>query len=158
MRYSVIVLLIGTVALCAGQANAQNGHRDEIIIESFSWGIAPGQTVHLSVIVYANRPLSTNDPVISRIQLLDTEGEVVAQSDQIRVEPGKIRLWDAPYEQIGGVREPGTGRLQLRARILFERGSSDLYNPFVTVDFVESTTGATSGPSIFLTLTSGKHI
>ena len=158
IRYSMIVLLVGLLALAADRANAQDSHKNEIIIESFSWGIAAGQTARVSVMNVAFADGSVRF-IKGSIVLLDTEGEVVAQSDEIRVEPGQTLFWDAPYEQIVGTREP-TGRLQLRARILFEKrsfdrnrpplvtleifdprtGATTLYNPFVTVDYVDSTT------------------
>ena len=97
IRHGVIVLLIGLVALAAGRANAQSGHQGEIIVESFSWGLSSGQTARISVVhLLGDGSVRTNDPAIARIQLLDTEGQVVAQSDDIRVEPGKTRFWDAP--------------------------------------------------------------
>lgn len=158
IRYSMIVLLFGMVGLAADRANA---HHREVIIESWSWGIARGQTARVSVV---NSALADGSVRFLKgsVQLLDTEGEVVAQSDEIRVGPGQTRFWDAPYEQIMGAREP-TARLQLRARILFEHTSFDrnrpplvtleifdpstgvttLYNPFITVDYIDSTTGAT---------------
>src|SRR5687768_9844095 len=115
VRYGMIVLLIGLAALAAGRANAQSGQQRELIVESLSWGFSSGQTARISMVhLFGDGSVRTNDPAIARIQLLDTEGDVVAQSDDIRVEPGKTRFWDAPYEQIAGVREP-TGRLQLRA-------------------------------------------
>jgi hypothetical protein len=130
-------------ALTSGQAYAQE-QNNPIQIQSLSWGIAPGQIARISVVNFPFADGSVRS-VTARIQLLDMEGDVIAQSDAIRVEPGKIRYWDAPYEQIGGGREPGTGRLQLRARILFEERSFDrdrpLYNPFITVDVVDSRTG-----------------
>ena len=56
--------------------------------------------------------------VAARIQLLDTEGEVIAQSDEIRIGPGKIRFWDVSRHQLRAQGDPGTGRLQVRTRIL----------------------------------------
>ena len=165
IRYGKIVLMISLVTLSAGRANAQERHRNEIHLESLSWGMSSGQTVRVNVVnfVFSDGSVRASDPVIARIQLLDTEGEVVAQSQQITVASGKTRFWDAPYEQIGGVRGPN-GRLQLRARILVEEGSLDrnrpplasleifdystgatkshhpFYNPYITVDYVESAT------------------
>ena len=80
IRYSMLVLLIGLVALAEGRANAQGRHRNEIIIESFSWGMSTGQTARVNVanFVFADGSVKTNDPVIIRIQLLDAEGEVIA--------------------------------------------------------------------------------
>jgi prepilin-type processing-associated H-X9-DG protein len=160
IRQSMIILLVGLVAAAADRAYAQDSHRNEIIIESLSWGIAPGKTARVSVVNFVFLDGSVRS-VRGRIQLLDTEGAVVAQSDEIRVEPGQTRFWDAAYEQIGGDPEPPTGRLQLRARIVFEKRSFDpnrppvvgleildsstgvtsnsyrLYNPYVTVDYLE---------------------
>ena len=145
IRYSMIVLLIGSVALGVGRADER--HREEIIIESLSWGIAPLQTARIGVVnfVFADGSVRRNDPIIVRFQLLDTEGEVVAQSDAISVAPGKTRFWDAPYDQIGGVREP-TGRLQLRGRVLVTTSSFGLERPRATLEIFDSSTGATSGP------------
>jgi hypothetical protein len=146
IRCSLIVLLIGSVDLAAGRANAQG--RNEIIIESLSWGITPGLTARVSVAQFAFADGSVRF-VSASIQLLDTEGEVVAQSEKIRVAPGKTRFWDAPYEQIGGVREPGTGRLQLRARIQFEERSFDRDRPpLVALELFDST-GVTASRPIF---------
>ena len=149
IRYGMIVLLIGWVALAAGRANAQSGGR-EIILESFSWGLSSGQTARISVVhLLGDGSVRTNDPVIARIQLLDTEGEMVAQSDDIRVEPGKTRFSDAAYEQIGGVREP-TGRLQLRARIVLESRSLDRHRPpLVTLEILDSSTGVTTQSTLY---------
>ena len=156
IRYGMIVLLIGLVALAAGRANAQAGHQSEIIVESFSWGLSSGQTARISVaaqFLLGDGSVRTIDPAIARIQLLDTEGEVVAQSDEIRVEPGKTRFWDAPYEQIGGVREP-TGRLQLRSRITFRQlGGAPLLDrhrpPLVTLEIFDSSTGVTHNSTFY---------
>ena len=150
IRYGMIVLLIGLVAPAAGRANAQSGHDREIILESFSWGLSSGQTTRISVVhLPGDGSVRTNDPAIARIQLLDTEGQVVAQSDDISVEPGKTRFMDAPYEQIGGVREP-TGRLQLRARIVLDRRSFDRHRPpLVTLEIFDSSTGATNQSTFY---------
>jgi hypothetical protein len=114
---SAALLAAAFVGLASARANAQvdQEHRQTELV-SPSWGIAPGETVSISVVVYANRTVATNDPVIARIQLLDTEGEAIAESDQIQVEPGKTRSWDVPRERLpAGER---TGRIQVRARIL----------------------------------------
>jgi hypothetical protein len=145
IRYSMIVLLIGSVALGAGRPD-----RPEMLdLNGVSFGITPGQTARVSVAQFVFVDGSVRF-VSASIQLLDTEGEVVAQSEEIRVGPGKTRFWDAPYEQIGGVREPGTGRLQLRARILFEESSFDRDRPpLVALELFNSSTGVTASRPIF---------
>ena len=123
IRYSMIVLLIGLVALAAGRANAQDRHRNEIIIESYSWGISSGLTTRVSVVNVGFGDGSVRSLTMS-IQLLDTEGEVIAQSDEITVAQGKIRFWDVPRDLLPAG-EP-TGRLQVRARILVTTDSFDV--------------------------------
>ena len=117
IQCSVALLAAAFVGLASAQANAE-GDQEHRQIEpvSPSWGIALGETVSISVVVYANRTVGTNDPIIPRIQLLDAEGEVIAESDEIQVEPGKTRSWDVPRERLPAG-EP-TGRIQVRARIL----------------------------------------
>lgn len=114
-RYSIIALLIGLVALTAGRANAQDSFRNEIIIESFSWGMSTGQTSRVSG---ANMAMADGSVrfLSASIQLLDKEGNVIAQSDEIRIEPNKIGYWDAPREMLPAGEL--TGRTQVRARIL----------------------------------------
>jgi len=165
-RYSMFVLLIGMVALATGRANAQDRYKNEIIIESLSWGMSTGEMARVSgaYFLFGDGSVRTNVPVIMRVQLLDKEGEVVAQSDEIRIEPGKIRFWDAPRELLPAGEL--TGRIQARARIFavfvtttpfdVNRDRPPLalavelidsstgrtvstidYNPFITVDYLE---------------------
>ena len=141
---SVVLLAAAFVGLASAQGNPQGDqeHRQTELV-SPPWGIAPGQTVSISVVVYASRPDGTNDPVIARIQLLDIEGEVIAESDEIRVEPGKIRSWDVPRERLPAG-EP-TGRIQVRARVLVK--TQALSRPpslAATAELFDCATGRTS--------------
>jgi prepilin-type processing-associated H-X9-DG protein len=146
-RLSVIALLIGSLA--SGVAHADGRHEGWIDVLSYPWGISPGQTARASVANFCFADGSVRF-LKARIQLLDSEGEVVAQSDEIRVAPGKIRFWDAPFEYIPGAGEPGTGRRQLRARIQFEEGGFDPGRPpMVTLEIFDSSTGVTAGIANF---------
>ena|SRR5215475_1929325 len=143
IRYSMIVLLVGLVALASGRAYAQE-HGQWIEVLSGSWGFARGETARISVTL---RRLANpqQPPVNARIQLLDTEERVISQSDEIRVEPGKIRFWDAPRNLISAAGEPGTGRLQLRTRILVTTSSMD-FDPeslMPTIEIIDGNTGRT---------------
>jgi hypothetical protein len=142
IRYSLIVLLIGLAALASGRANAQ--HRNEIIIESFTWGMSSGLTTRISVVNVGFTDGSVRS-VKTSIQLMDTEGEVIAQSDEITVGPGKIRFWDVPRDLLPAG-EP-TGRLQVRARILVTTDSFNVDRnrpPLApTVELIDPDTGRT---------------
>jgi hypothetical protein len=143
IRYSMIVLLVGLVALAAGRAYAQEQARG-IVLLSDSWGFARGETSRISVTL--QRLANPQQPTVSaRIQLLDTEGRVISQSDEIRVEPGQIRFWDAPRNLIPAAGEPGTGRLQLRTRMLVTTSSMDLDQESLmpTIEIIDGATGRT---------------
>ena len=143
IRYSMIVLLIGLVALTAGRAYAQEQGR-WIEVLSDSWGFARGETTRISVTL--RRLANPQQPTVSaRIQLLDTEGRVISQSDVIRVEPGHIRFWDAPRDLIPVSGEPRTGRLQVRTRIVVTASATD-FDPnslMPTIEIIDGATGRT---------------
>ncbi len=145
IRYSVIFLLVGLVDSAADRANAQVRPRDEIIIESLSWGMSSGQTARISLVNLVDESVTSRDPILARIQLLDTEGELIAQSNEISVEPGKIRSWDVPRELLPAG-EP-TGRIQLRARMLITTTSFDVNRPrprlAPTIELIDASTGET---------------
>jgi hypothetical protein len=143
IRYSMIILLIGLVALASGRANAQ-GDQKQIELLSYSWGFTHGETARISLTLQrlANPQLPT---VSAHIQLLDTEGRVVAQSDEIKVAPGQIRFWDAPRDLIPVSGEPGTGRLQARTRIVVTTSATD-FDPeslMPTIEIIDGITGRT---------------
>jgi hypothetical protein len=143
IRYSMIVLLIGLVALAAGRAYAQEqGQWIEVL--SYSWGFTRGETARISVTL---RRLANPEqlPVSARIQLLDTEGRVILQSDEIRVEPDQTRFWDAPRNLIPAAGEPGTGRLQLRTRIVVTTSATDFDTESLmpTIEIIDGITGRT---------------
>ena len=143
IRYGLIVLLIGLIALAAGRAYAQEQGR-WIEVLSYSWGFARGETARISVTL---RRLANPEqpPVSARIQLLDTEGGVISQSGEIRVEPSKIRYWNASGYQILSAGHERIGRLQVRARILVNTGDVGEAQPplAITVELIDAGTGRT---------------
>jgi hypothetical protein len=143
IRYSMIVLSIGLVVLTSGRAYAQE-HGQWIELLSYPWGLARGETARISVTL--RRLANPQQPAVSaRIQLLDTEGRVISQSGEIRVESGRIRFWDAPRDLITVSGEPGTGRLQVRTRILVTTLSYDLdtVSLMPTIEIIDGITGRT---------------
>jgi hypothetical protein len=143
IRYSMIVLLIGLFALAAGRTYAQEQGR-WIEVLSYSWGFARGETARISVTL--RRLANPQQPSVNaRIQLLDTEGRLISQSDEIRVEPGQIRFWDAPRDLIPVSGEPKTGRLQVRARMLVTTSSMDFDQESLMpeIEIIDGNTGRT---------------
>jgi prepilin-type processing-associated H-X9-DG protein len=112
IRYSMIILFIGLV-LTAGQAYAQGSQRpNEIELLSHSWGLSSGQAARVSVVNFGFVDGSVRT-FRARIQLLDTEGDVIAQSGELDVAPGKIRFWDVPHDILPMERLP----VQVRGRL-----------------------------------------
>ena len=141
----LIVLLIGSVALAAGQAYSRENEK-HIQLLSFPYGVASGRTVRTTIF---NPGFVGGVFVAARIQLLDMEGEVIAQSDEIRIGPGKIRFWDVSRDQLRAQGDPGTGRLQVRTRILVTKTPFDANCNGLpvapTVELINPSTGETTG-------------
>lgn len=145
IRYSMIVLLIGLVALAAGKTYAQTQPDNGLVFLSGSFGITPELTARVSVAHLGGGSVSMLTPAITTIQILDPEGNVIAQSDEIRVEPSKIRYLNASGYQILSAGRDGIGRLQVRARILVNTGDVGEAQPplAITVELIDTGTGRT---------------
>jgi hypothetical protein len=145
IRYSMIVLVIGLVALAAGRTYAQTQPDNGFVCLGGSFGITPELTARISVAHLGDGSVRIGAPAITTIQILDPEGALIAQSNEIRVEPGKIRYWNASGYQILSAGHEGIGRLQVRARILVKTGDVDDARPPLafTVELIDSGTGRT---------------
>lgn len=145
IRYSMMVLVIGLVALAAGRTYAQTQPDKGFVFLGGSFGITPELTARISVAHLGDGSVRTLNPAITTIQILDPEGNLIAQSNEIRVEPGKIRYWNASGYQILTAGSQGLGRLQVRARILVKTGDVDDARPPLafTVELIDSGTGRT---------------
>jgi hypothetical protein len=145
IRYGMIVLLIGLVAMAAGRTYAQTPPDNGFVFLGGSFGITPELTARISVAHLGDGSVRIGAPAITTIQILDPEGNLIAQSNEIRVEPGKIRYWNASGYQILTAGYQGLGRLQVRARILVKTGDVDDARPPLafTVELIDSGTGRT---------------
>ena len=136
----VTLMLIGL----SSQATAQNETK-HIELLSYSLGIIQGQTARISITLrrLAN-PRLADEPISARFQLLDTEGEVIAESAEIRVRPGQTRFWDQPRSVLPASTEPA-GRLQVRVRVLVTTQSSavDRSSLMPTIEVIDTITGGT---------------
>src|SRR5262247_3728644 len=119
IRYSMIVLMFGLIALTASRANAQTDQK-YIELLSYSLGFATGETARISVTL---RRLANPDqpPINARIQLLDTEGRVIAQSDEIKTTAHSRSLF-ATLTPAGRNREES--RLEIETTIFALRSRS----------------------------------
>jgi hypothetical protein len=143
-RYSLVALLIGFISLAAVQTKAQNNSQ-HIELLSYSFGVTPGQTARISLNLprLANPSLPT-DPVSARLQILGTEGEVLAQLGEIKVAPAQTRFWDVPCELLPASKER-TGRHQVQVRLTVVTPTAD-FDPQLllpAVEIINSLTGET---------------
>ncbi|HEX5736660.1 MAG TPA: hypothetical protein VF131_27765 [Blastocatellia bacterium] len=140
IRCSLVVLLIG---LAAGRANAQENRHIELL--SYSFGVIQGQKARITIILprLAN-PHPPQNPVNAHIQLLDTEGDVIAQSGELRLLLGQTRSWDQPRALLPASGEPGE-RIQLRVRVLVTTLSGDVGRPSLmpAIEVIDTLTGET---------------
>ena len=145
IRYCMIVLVIGLVALAAGRTYAQTQPDNGFVFLGGSFGITPELTARISVAHLGDGSVRIGAPAITTIQILDPEGNVIAQSGEIRVEPGKIRYWNASGYQILSAGHERIGRLQVRARIQVNTGDVDEAQPplAITVELIDTGTGRT---------------
>ena len=142
IQFSLVVLLVGVVA---GRANADSMFPKHIELLSYSFGVSQTGITRISLTLAPSAdPQLPGDPVSTRIQILDTKGDVIAQSGELRVLPGQTQYWDVARDLLPASREPG-GRLQVRARMLVTTHSYDL-NPeslMPTLEVFDSITGNT---------------
>ena len=145
IRYGMIVLLIGLIAMAAGRTYAQTQPDNGLVFLGGSFGMTPELTARISVAHLGDGSVRILTPAITTIQILDPEGNVIAQSDEIRVEPSKIRYWNASGYQILSAGHEIIGRLQVRARILVNTGDVDEAQPplAITVELIDTGTGRT---------------
>ena len=108
-------------------ASSSAGGQDSIWIDIGSpiLGIAPGQTLRISVL----NPLAPAPPggdgrkykMLFAVTILDSDGRVVALSDEITLGPGEFHSFDFKHADLPLGGEPDTGRLQvlglIRARL-----------------------------------------
>jgi hypothetical protein len=107
--------------------------------------MSSGLTARISLVNLVDGSVTPREPILARIQLLDIEGELIAQSNEISIAPGKTRSWDVPRDLLP-VGEP-TGRVQLRTRILVTTSSFDVNRPrsplVPTIELFNTSTGET---------------
>jgi hypothetical protein len=110
-------------------------------------GIVPDQTLRFCV---AN--LSTteegNGPVRAQAYVYDSRGNLVSQSDPVEVPHGQFSNFDFTRDDLAAAGEPGTGRVQVRARFIYRGSSSEQISPdnlLTSMEIFDNRTGRTTG-------------
>jgi hypothetical protein len=116
---------------------------DDIVI-----GFARDQRVRLTL---TNPPPNAREagseaqrePVNAHVKFFDENGNLIAQSDELIIPPGEFRSVDLNRAALNLPGEPGTGRVQVRARVIWE--TLQLRSEFpASVELVDTSTGKTT--------------
>ena len=108
------IALIGST-WAAGQTESQNNLKQ---LHLGCIGFVDGQTLRFSAF-NPNPPERVSEPVRARVRLYDAAGNVLAQSEEVDLPPGQFRTFDFNRAGLRAAGEPNTGRLQVRAEIIY---------------------------------------
>ena len=128
-------------------------------------GMVPGQMLRFTV-VNPDEPDSRSGGITklgSKLLILQGDGTYLGESDELDVAAGEFRSIEVKREDLRVAGEPGTGRLQVRGKIILwvrEGSSNPNLSPTVSVELVNSSTGktaaATQGRSLFIVSTAAQ--
>jgi hypothetical protein len=119
-----------------------------------STGMVHGQTLRFSLL-NPNDPsqASGREPVRAQVRLFDANGRQLAQSSVVAIPAGEFRSFDFNRDDLPLAGEPGTGRLQLRGKIILWVRDGSARSGFCTsVELIKTSTGETTVIESTLTL------
>ena len=140
-------ILVAEVILPRGDGGGRDilvgGHTGDVLM-----GIVPGQKLRVTIF----NPYSFEAGAGSHengiranghIKIFDNRGSVIDQSDELAIQPGEFRSFDFDGDALTVPREPGTDRVQVRAKPFFEFNSQRLTRVLSSFELVNKTTGKT---------------
>ena len=109
-----------------GSSAAQSSDPEPLVfyLGGIPLGFVRGETIRITV-SNPDQPRSQASSDGRKFKMLvaplivDAQGEVIAQSDEIEIEPGQFRSFDFNRDDLALRGEPGTGRLQVRSQIRY---------------------------------------
>jgi hypothetical protein len=89
--------------------------------------------------------------------IIQADGTYIGQSEELSISAGEFRSFDVKRDDLRVAGEPGTGRLQVRGKIILwvrEGSANSGFSPTISVELINSGTGktaaATQGRSLFI--------
>lgn len=161
IRFVIAVAAIFVFAGAAFEVSAQRGSDTfKIVADDWLVGVAPGQTVRLTVFNPVQRTTVASSAEVSgvddgviitggpmgHVRVFDGAGLSVFSSENIFIPPGEFRTFDIKYADLAAVpAESSTGRRQIRTdmTISFTGLESDARRFHPTFELVDSETGQT---------------
>lgn len=128
MKYRVIaslLFLIGIFEVLGAVAGAQRNEQTRqitILQDMLPVGLVYGQSLRISVFNPAAQSPQNDGRKFKMVVaplILDASGNVVAQADEVEVEPGQFHAFDFKRDALPLSAEFGTGRVEVRARIRY---------------------------------------
>jgi hypothetical protein len=123
----------------SGNDTLNSGFGNDIIM-----GIVPGQTLRVTLF---NPPFSEsgaqNEPVGGHVKVFDWSGNLIAQSPEEVIPPGKFRSFDFNRSALPLTGEPGTNRAHVRIKPFYNFGSERLSPVLASFEIIDAITGKT---------------
>ena len=143
---------LALIALCLTQLPARGGQAEseKIELESFSWGMVPGQRIRITAVNQNRQDGSSvgSDPLAWRVSALDADGNQVFQSREIITPVGGFRYIDVETGDIPVPSESLTGRKQVLWKVILFAQNTGL-DPFsLSAELIDSTGTTTVGHTI----------
>jgi hypothetical protein len=123
----------------SGNDTLNSGFGNDIIM-----GIVPGQTLRVTLF---NPPSSESgtqsEPVGGHVKVFDGSGNLIAQSPEQVIPPGKFRSFDFNRNALPLAGEPGTNRAHVRIKPFYNFRSERLSPVLASFEIVDGSTGRT---------------
>jgi len=123
----------------SGNDTLNSGFGNDIIM-----GIVPGQTLRVTLF---NPPSSESgaqsEPVGGHVKVFDGRGNLIAQSPEQVIPPGKFRSFDFNRGALPLAGEPGTNRAHVRIKPFYNFSSGRLSPVLASFEIVDASTGRT---------------
>jgi hypothetical protein len=123
----------------SGNDTLNSGFGNDIMM-----GIVPGQTLRVTLF---NPPSSESgaqsEPVGGHVKVFDGSGNLIAQSPEQVIPPGKFRSFDFNRDALPIAGEPGTNRAHVRIKPFYNFRSERLSPVIASFEIVDNRTGKT---------------
>ena len=120
------------------------------------YGMVPGQMLRFTVF-NPDEPDTRGGGINklgSKLLTIQGDGTYIGESDEVIIPSGEFRFFDVKRDDLHVAGEPGTGRLQVRGKIILwvrEGSAHSGFSPIISVELVSSSTGktVTQGRGVF---------
>jgi hypothetical protein len=107
-------------------------------------GIVPGQTLRVTLFNPPNSESQTQgEPVSGHVKVFDGAGNLIAQSPEQVIQPGKFRSFDFNRNTLPIRGETGSNRAQIRIKPFFAFESERLSRVLASFEVIDNNTGKT---------------